>query len=176
MPIYALDGVSPQLPGDGSHWIAPGAHIIGRVQLESGVGIWFGAVLRGDNELILIGQDSNIQEHCVLHTDMGFPLSVGRSCTIGHRAMLHGCTIGDNTLIGIGATVLNGAKIGRNCLVGAHALITEGKIIPDNSLVMGAPGRVVKEITSEAATRLAEAAQNYVGNAKRFKAGLIEVG
>ncbi len=129
--IYALDGVAPEV--DPEAWVAPGAHVMGRVVLGPGVGVWFGAVLRGDNEPIVVGEATNIQENAVLHTDMGFPLTIGRDCTIGHKAMLHGCTIGEGTLIGMGATVLNGAKIGRGCLIGACALITEGKEIPDGS-------------------------------------------
>ena len=172
MPIHALDGISPDLPADGGFWIAPSADVIGKVKLERDASIWFGAVLRGDNELILVGERSNVQDGCVLHTDMGFPLVIGKGCTIGHQAMLHGCIIGDNTLIGMGATVLNGAKIGRNCLIGAHALIPEGKEIPDNSLVMGAPGRVVKQVSDEAAARLAKSAESYVLNARRFAKGL----
>jgi carbonic anhydrase/acetyltransferase-like protein (isoleucine patch superfamily) len=172
MTIYALDGIAPDLPADGRYWIAPSADVMGKVKLERDANIWFGAVLRGDNELILVGEGSNVQDGCVLHTDMGFPLVIGKGCTIGHQAMLHGCTIGDNTLIGMGATVLNGAKIGRNCLIGAHALIPEGKEIPDNSLVMGAPGRVVKQVSDEDAARLAKSAESYVLNSRRFAKGL----
>ena len=141
MTLYTLDGVAPQTPEDGDFWVAPDANVIGKVALESATSVWFGATLRGDNELIRVGAGSNIQENAVLHTDMGYPLVIGAGCTIGHKAMLHGCVIGDNSLIGMGATVLNGAKIGRNCLIGAGALITEGKEIPDGSLVMGAVHR-----------------------------------
>ncbi len=151
MPVYALGDLAPELPETGAFWIAPDAHVIGKVRLHADVGIWFGAVLRGDNELIEIGARSNIQEGAMLHTDMGFPLSVGADCTIGHHAILHGCTIGDNSLIGMGATVLNGAKIGRNCLVGANALVTEGKEFPDNSLIVGAPARAIRVLDAEAA-------------------------
>jgi carbonic anhydrase/acetyltransferase-like protein (isoleucine patch superfamily) len=175
MPLYALDGITPELPADGRYWIAPSADVLGNVKLERDANVWFGAVLRGDNERILVGEGSNVQDGCVLHTDMGFPLVIGRGCTIGHQAMLHGCTIGDNTLIGMGATVLNGAVIGRNCLVGAHALVTEGKIIPDNSVVMGSPGRVVKQITEDGAARLAKSAESYVRNSKRFATGLTAI-
>jgi carbonic anhydrase/acetyltransferase-like protein (isoleucine patch superfamily) len=136
MAIYSLDGKQPQLP-DGFYYVAESAQVIGNVILQEGVGIWFGAVLRGDNEPITVGTGSNIQENCVLHTDMGYPLVIGQGCTIGHSAILHGCTIGNNSLVGMGATVLNGAQIGENCLIGAGALVTEGKVIPDNSLVMG---------------------------------------
>ncbi len=172
MTILALDGISPELPGEGRYWIAPTASVIGRVRLLPNASVWFGAVLRGDNEWIVIGENSNVQDGCVMHTDMGSPLTVGRDCTIGHHAMLHGCTIGDNSLVGIGAIVLNNAKIGRNCLIGAHALIPEGKTIPDNSLVMGAPGKVVRELDAEAAARLTKAAEGYVRNWQRFANGL----
>lgn len=172
MPLYALDGVKPELADEESIWIAPDASIIGNVKLGHGAGIWFGAVLRGDNELISIGDDSNVQEHSVLHTDPGFPLSVGKGCTIGHRAMLHGCTIGDNSLIGMGAIVLNGAKIGRNCLVGAGALVTEGKEFLDNSLIVGAPAKAVRELDEATIARLGLSAKSYVANGKRFKTGL----
>ena len=141
MTIYALDGHRPDIATD--TWIAPDANVIGKVVIESGSSVWFGCTLRGDNEVIWINEGSNLQEHCVLHTDMGFPLTVGAGCTIGHKSMLHGCTIGENTLIGMGAIVLNGVKIGKNCIIGAGALITENKIIPDGSLVMGAPGKAV---------------------------------
>lgn len=174
MTIYSLDGVLPELPPENDYWIAPTAVVVGKVKLERNAGIWFGAVLRGDNELILIGEGSNIQDGCVLHTDMGAPLTVGRNCTVGHRAILHGCTIGDNTLIGMGATILNHTRIGRNCLIGANALIPEGKVIPDNSLVMGAPGKVVREVSTEMAEHLTRAARDYVKNWRRFAAGMRE--
>jgi carbonic anhydrase/acetyltransferase-like protein (isoleucine patch superfamily) len=135
--IYALDGIAPRI--DQTAWVAPDANLIGRVVLEAEASVWFGATLRGDNEEIRVGAGSNVQENCVLHTDMGYPLTIGANCTIGHKAMLHGCTIGDGTLIGMGATILNGAKIGKGCLIGACVLVTEGKEIPDGSLVMGAP-------------------------------------
>jgi carbonic anhydrase/acetyltransferase-like protein (isoleucine patch superfamily) len=168
--IYALDRTEPEVDADA--WIAPGAHVMGRVRLAAGVGIWFGAVLRGDNEYITVGEATNIQENSVLHTDMGYPLTIGCDCTIGHKAMLHGCTIGDGTLIGMGATVLNGAKIGKGCLIGACALITEGKEIPDGSLVMGSPGRVVRALDEAARARLLKSAEGYRANAARFRAGL----
>ncbi len=171
--IFSLDGVAPQIDADA--WVAPGAQVMGRVVLGPGTGIWFGAVLRGDNEPIVVGEATNIQENCVLHTDMGFPLTIGRDCTIGHKAMLHGCTIGDGTLIGMGATILNGAKIGKGCLIGACALITEGKEIPDGSLVMGSPGRVVRQLDAAAQARLLASAAGYRANAARFRAGLREV-
>ena len=171
--IFSLDGVAPQIDADA--WVAPGAQVMGRVSLGPGVGIWFGAVLRGDNEPIVVGEATNIQENSVLHTDMGFPLTIGRDCTIGHKAMLHGCTIGDGTLIGMGATILNGAKIGKGCLIGACALVTEGKEIPDGSLVMGSPGRVVRQLDETARARLLASAAGYRANAARFRAGLREV-
>ncbi|WP_163272623.1 gamma carbonic anhydrase family protein [Chelativorans alearense] len=172
MPIYALDGKSPEFTDEQSGWVAPDAKLIGQLHIGRNVGIWFGAVLRGDNEPILIGDDTNVQEHTVMHTDMGFPLTVGRGCTIGHRAILHGCTIGDNTLIGMGAIVLNGARIGNDCLVGAGALVTEGKIFPDRSLIVGAPARAVREIDDETAAMLRASAAHYVENARRFRRGL----
>ena len=171
--IFSLDGVAPQIDADA--WVAPGAQVMGRVSLGPGVGIWFGAVLRGDNEPIVVGEATNIQENCVLHTDMGYPLTIERDCTIGHKAMLHGCTIGDGTLIGMGATILNGARIGKGCLIGACALVTEGKEIPDGSLVMGSPGRVVRQLDETARARLLASAAGYRANAARFRAGLREV-
>ena len=172
MPVYSLDGTAPRLEDEDGVWIAPDAHVIGQVALGREVGIWFGAVLRGDNEQITIGDRSNVQEHTVMHTDLGFPLTVGEGCTVGHRAILHGCTIGDNTLIGMGAIVLNGARIGSNCLVGAGALVTEGKVFPDNSLIVGSPARAVRELDAAAIERLKLSARIYVDNARRFKAGL----
>ncbi|MGQ0486538.1 MAG: gamma carbonic anhydrase family protein [Hyphomicrobiales bacterium] len=172
MTILDLDGIAPELPGEGRYWIAPTASVIGRVRLESNASVWFGAVLRGDNEWIVIGENSNVQDGCIMHTDRGSPLNVGRNCTIGHQAVLHGCTIGDNSLVGIGAIILNNAKIGRNCLIGAHTLIPEDKVIPDNSLVMGAPGKVVRELDAEAAARLTKSAEGYVRNWQRFAKGL----
>lgn len=171
MTLYALDGKEPDLPAD-FHWIAPTAIIIGNVTLKPGANIWFGAVLRGDNENIEIGTNSNIQENSVLHTDQGFPLTIGEGCTIGHKAMIHGCTIGDNTLVGMSATVLNGARIGKNCLIGAGALIPEGKEIPDNSMVVGVPGKIIRELDGNAVSILKASALHYVANAKRFSSGL----
>ena len=150
MTLYALDGIAPTLPQDGDYWIAPDANVIGKVILEAATSVWFGATLRGDNEAITVGKGSNVQENCILHTDMGYPLVIGENCTIGHKVMLHGCVIGANSLIGMGATVLNGAVIGKNCLIGAGALITEGKVIPDGSLVMGVPGKVVRALDAPA--------------------------
>jgi carbonic anhydrase/acetyltransferase-like protein (isoleucine patch superfamily) len=172
MAVYALGAFEPQLPPEGEFWVAPSAAVIGLVKLDRHVSIWFGAVLRGDNELIHIGEGSNIQDGCVLHTDMGAPLTVGRDCTVGHKAILHSCIVGDNSLIGMGATVLNHVRIGRNCLIGANALIPQGKEIPDNSLVMGAPGKVVRQIDEAQARILTESARNYVRNWQRFIGGL----
>lgn len=167
--LYALDGVTPDI--DAGAWIAPGCHLIGAVTVMDRASIWFGATLRGDNERITVGVGSNVQENSVLHTDMGFPLTIGTDCTIGHKAMLHGCTIGDNSLIGMGATVLNGAVIGKNCLIGAGALITEGKVIPDGSLVMGI-GKIVRQLDADAINGLTLSAKGYQTNAARFRDGL----
>lgn len=172
MTVFVLDGHAPQFPEDSAYWIAPDAAVIGQVRLERNASVWFGAVIRGDNDLIVIGENSNVQDGAVLHTDPGLQLTIGRNCTIGHKAILHGCTIGDNTLIGMGAVILNRAKIGRNCLIGANTLITEGKVIPDNSLVMGQPGKVAGELGGEAIARLTTSAENYVRNWKRFSSGL----
>ena len=173
MPLYELDGVRPEIADD--TWIAPDANLIGKIVVEDGASIWFGSTLRGDNEVIHIGKGSNVQENTVMHTDMGFPLVIGAGCTIGHKAMLHGCTIGDNSLIGMGATVLNGAKIGRNCLIGAGALVTEGKEIPDGSLVMGAPGKIVRELDDAAIQGLRASALHYQDNMRRYRAGLVRI-
>jgi len=170
MSLYTLNDKSPIVADDA--WIAPGCYVIGDVSLEAKTSVWFGTTLRGDNERITIGAGTNVQENSVMHTDMGFPLLIGAGCTIGHKVMLHGCTIGENTLIGIGAIVLNGAVIGKNCLIGAGALITEGKHIPDGSLVMGAPGKVVRELDETAIEGLRRSALNYQENAARFASGL----
>ncbi|MBO9476991.1 gamma carbonic anhydrase family protein [Shimia sp. R11_0] len=173
MPLYALEDITPRC--DASSWVAPDANVIGNVVLEAESSVWFGCTLRGDNEEIRIGAGSNVQENCVMHTDPGFGLTIGQNCTIGHKAMLHGCTIGDNSLIGMGATVLNGAKIGKNCLIGAGALITEGKEIPDGSLVMGAPGKIVRQLDDAAITGLTQSARHYQANARRFRTGLRQI-
>ncbi|MAU53760.1 MAG: gamma carbonic anhydrase family protein [Roseovarius sp.] len=173
MTIYALDGHAPQIDLD--TWVASDARLIGKVVLEAGASVWFGCILRGDNEVIHVGAGTNVQENTVMHTDMGYPLVIGAGCTIGHKAMLHGCTIGENSLIGMGATVLNGARIGRDCLIGAGALVTEGKEIPDGSLVMGAPGRVVRALDAAAIAGLRASALHYQQNMRRFRAGLREV-
>ncbi len=170
--LYSLDGVAVETPEDGDYWVAPNATLIGRVILRRGASVWFNAVLRGDNEPILVGENSNVQDGAVLHTDMGSPLILGRDVTVGHLAMLHGCEVGDGSLIGIGAVVLNGAKIGRGCLIGAKALIGEGKVIPDGAMVLGAPGRVVKDLDEDARARLAAGAMHYVENWRRYAAGL----
>lgn len=170
MTLYVLDGIAPKIAED--TWVAPDANLIGRIVVESAASVWFCATLRGDNEVITVGEGSNIQENCVLHTDIGYPLTIGKGCTIGHKVMLHGCTIGDNSLIGMGATVLNGAKIGKNCLIGAGALITEGKEIPDGSLVMGVPGKVVRELDEAAIDGLRKSALGYQANMRRFRDGL----
>lgn len=171
--IYALDGIAPEIAEDS--WVAPDANLIGKVVLEPGASVWFGCTLRGDNEEIRVGAGSNVQENCVMHTDMGYPLTIGANCTIGHKAMLHGCTIKDGSLIGMGATVLNGAVIGSGCLIGAGALIPEGKVIPDGSLVMGMPGKVVRELDEAAQRGLLASAEHYRQNMRRFRAGLAPV-
>lgn len=175
MPIFALDGIAPEFEDAASNWIAPDAVLIGRVHVGRNAGIWFGAVIRGDNEPIEIGADSNVQEHTVMHTDPGFPLTIGRGCTIGHRAMLHGCTIGDNSLIGMGAIILNGSKIASNCLVGAGALVTEGKAFPERSLIVGSPAKAIRVLDDDAVERLKRSAAHYVSNGRRFRAGLAAV-
>lgn len=172
--IIELDGVAPQIHP--SAWVAPTAVLIGRVIVGPRANIWFGAVARGDNEPIVIGEGSNVQENSVLHTDMGFPLTIGANCTIGHKAMLHGCTIDEGSLIGMGATLLNGAHIGAGSLVGACALVTEGKAIPPGSLVMGSPGKVVRELDEAARQRLLRSAEGYQANAARFAAGMKIIG
>ncbi|MBB4008008.1 gamma carbonic anhydrase family protein [Allorhizobium taibaishanense] len=175
MPLYALGDLKPHLPNSDRYWVAPDASVIGAVIIGEDVGIWFGAVLRGDNEPITLGAGTNVQEGTIIHTDMGFPTTVGEGCTIGHRAILHGCTIGDNSLIGMGATVLNGAKIGKNCLVGANALVTEGKEFPDNSLIVGAPARAIRTLDDKAVEGLKASARNYIANWQRFARDLKPV-
>ena len=172
--IFSLDGHTPELRGNA--WAAASADLIGKVVLEDGASVWFGAVLRGDNEVLVVGQGSNVQDNVVIHTDMGVPMVIGANCTIGHRAMLHGCMIGDGTLIGMGATILNGAKIGKGCLIGACALVTEGKEIPDGALVMGSPGKVVRMLEPEEQARLLRSAAGYRRNALRYAKGLVAQG
>ena len=174
--IYELNGLTPEFPANGDFWVAADANLIGQVRLLSGTSVWFGVTLRGDNELIEVGSGSNVQENSVLHTDIGFPIIIGANCTIGHQATLHGCTIGDQSLIGMGAKVLNGAKIGRNCLIGAGALVTEGKVIPDNSLVVGAPGKVARTLTEAEVLSLLKSAQGYQDNMRRFAKSLKVLG
>ncbi len=175
MPIYQLGDAVPTLPPDEHFWVAPNACVIGRVTLGHNVGIWFGAVLRGDNEPMLIGAGTNIQDNAVLHSDHGLPLTIGEGCTIGHGAIVHGCNIGDNCLIGMGATVLNGARIGANSIVGANALVTEGKEFPDNSLIVGAPARVVRSLDAEATEAMRRSSRHYIENWRRFAASLVPV-
>lgn len=172
MTVYALGALAPQLPSEDEYWIAPTASVMGDVILKKNASIWWGAVARGDTDTLIIGENSNVQDGSVLHADPGSPLVIGANVTVGHMVMLHGCTIGDNSLIGIGSIVLNGAKIGRNCLIGAGALIPEGKEIPDNSLVMGAPGKVVREVGEQQAMVLKGSALHYVENWKRFRRDL----
>ena len=175
MAVYALGELAPVLPESGNYWVAPDAQVMGNIVLKENASIWFNAVLRGDNDPIIVGENSNVQDGAVLHTDIGCPLTLGANVTVGHQAMLHGCTVGDNSLIGIGATVLNGAKIGRNCLIGAHALVGEGKEIPDNSMVLGMPGKVVRELGEENEKMMLASANIYVENWKRFKETLREI-
>jgi carbonic anhydrase/acetyltransferase-like protein (isoleucine patch superfamily) len=176
MPIYALDGASPVLPAADRYWVAPNASVIGKATLAEDCSVWFGAVLRGDNERITLGARSNIQEHAMLHTDMGFPLEIGEDCTIGHNAILHGCVIGAGSLVGMGAIVLNGARIGVGCLVGAGALVTEGKVFPDHSLIVGSPAKAIRALDDDAVARLRWAAAHYVENWRRFAKGMVALG
>ncbi|WP_028956575.1 gamma carbonic anhydrase family protein [Sulfitobacter sp. 20_GPM-1509m] len=174
MTIFALGADRPDIHPD--TWVAHDANLIGKVVMEEGSSVWFGVTIRADHEEIRIGKGTNVQENCVMHIDRGYPLTIGENCTIGHKVMLHGCTIGNNSLIGMGATILNGAKIGNNCLIGAGALITEGKVIPDGSLVMGAPGKVVRELDAAAIKGLEASALHYQDNMRRFRDGMTKVG
>jgi carbonic anhydrase/acetyltransferase-like protein (isoleucine patch superfamily) len=174
MAVYALDGVEPQIAE--SAWVADSAQVMGEVHMGADASVWFGTVVRGDTSSITIGEGTNVQDASVLHADLGMPLVIGRHVTVGHQVMLHGCTIGDESLIGIGAIVLNGAKIGKNCLVGAGALVTEGKEFPDGSMIIGSPARVVKQLTTEQMQGLRQSAQHYIDNARRFRAGLRKLG
>ena len=173
MPIYSLDSVRPDIADNA--YVAPSAQIIGNVKMADHSSVWFGAVIRGDNDLIEIGARTNIQDNSVLHTDPGIPLIIGDGVIVGHQVMLHGCKIGENTLIGIGATILNGAEIGKNCIIGAHSLITEGKVIPDGSMVVGSPGRIIKSLTEQHFQMLRINSEVYVANAKRFNQNLIKI-
>jgi carbonic anhydrase/acetyltransferase-like protein (isoleucine patch superfamily) len=176
MPIYELDGHRPEFPDDNSHWIAETAVLIARVRMKSMSSIWFGAVLRGDNEWIELGERSQIQDNATVHTDPGFPITIGSDCVIGHKVMLHGCTVGNNSLIGMGAIVLNGAKIGNNSLVGAGALVTEGKSFPDNSLIVGSPARAIRVLTPEAIAGIRHGAEHYVNRSREYAAKLKRIG
>ncbi|MEY4654278.1 MAG: hypothetical protein RI884_2859 [Pseudomonadota bacterium] len=174
MALYELDGKAPQLAAGA--WVADSAQVIGNVILGENASVWFGTVVRGDNETIRIGRNTNVQDLSVLHSDHGKPLTIGDNVTLGHQVMVHGCTIGDNSLIGIQAVILNGAKIGRNCIVGAGSVVTEGKEFPDNSLIIGSPAKVVRTLDDEAARKLAQSAEGYVANARRFASSLIKIG
>ena len=168
MPIYNLGKKEPQLPSEGSYWVAPDAHVIGNVILGQDVGIWFGSVLRGDNDLIKIGNETNIQENTIIHVDPNTPVTIGNNCTIGHNAIIHGCTIGNNSLVGMGATILNNAKIGNNCLVGAGALVTENKEFPDGMLIIGSPAKAVRELSPEMIKYITRSSKHYVDNFNMF--------
>ena len=176
MAVYELDGTRPELPADGLYWVAETASVIGKVRLQSDVSIWFGSVLRGDNEWIEIGARSQVQDNATLHTDPGFPLTVGEDCVIGHNVVLHGCSIGDASLIGMGAIVLNGARIGTNCLVGAGALVLAGKEFPDNTVILGSPAKPVRASDEAVSAEIARAAEVYVKRWKRYAAGLKRIG
>ena len=176
MPIYQIDGQAPEFPAEGDYWVAETATLIGRVRLKRDASVWFGAVLRGDNEWIELGERSQIQDNATLHTDPGFPLAIGSNCVIGHNVVLHGCTIGDESLIGMGAIMLNGAKVGRNCLVGAGAVVTEGKTFPDNSLIVGAPARVIRTLDQKASDLIRSGADIYVRRFKQYATGLKRIG
>jgi carbonic anhydrase/acetyltransferase-like protein (isoleucine patch superfamily) len=173
--IYELDGQKPELPEQGRYWIAPGAAVIGKVRLKNDCSVWFGAVMRGDNEWIELGERSQIQDNATLHTDMGFPLTIGPECVIGHNVVLHGCSIGERVLIGMGAIVLNGARIGAGSLVGAGALVTEGKEFPERSLIVGTPARAIRTLDDAAVAAIAAGADIYVRNFKRFAMGMKPV-
>ena len=175
MPIYELDGQAPEFPADNKYWVAETAVLIGKVRLKTDASVWFGAVLRGDNEWIELGVRSQIQDNATLHTDPGFPLTIGEDCVIGHKVMLHGCTIGDNSLIGMGAIVLNGARIGNNSLVGAGALVTEGKSFPDNSLIVGSPARVIRNLDEKAVAQIRAGADIYVRRSRDYAKGLKRI-
>ena len=176
MGIYALGDKRPDLPADGDYWIAPNAAVIGRVRLAKGASVWFGTVIRGDNEWITIGENSNVQDGSVLHSDDGVPLTVGANVTIGHAVVLHGATIGDNCLIGMHATLLNRARVGASSIVGAHALLPENKDYPEQSLIIGVPARVLRPLSNDEAATLPLSAQHYVENARRFREQLVKIG
>ena len=174
MAVYQMGDDAPEI--ESSAWVADSAQVMGRVRMGAGSSVWYGAVLRGDNEWITLGARCNVQEHSVLHTDPGFPMTLGEDVTVGHQVMLHGCTVGSGSLIGIQAVVLNGAKIGKNCLVGAGAIVTEGKEFPDNSLILGAPAKWIKELSAEQISRLLAAAAHYVANAQRHRTQVKKIG
>lgn len=176
MPIYELDGQAPEFPGGGQYWVAETATLIGRVRLKREASVWFGAVLRGDNEWIEVGERSQIQDNATLHTDPGFPLVIGSNCVIGHNVILHGCVVGDDSLVGMGAILLNGVKIGRNCLVGAGSVVTEGKTFPDHSLIIGAPARAIRTVDDKAKAMIREGADIYVRRWQRYAKGLKRTG
>jgi carbonic anhydrase/acetyltransferase-like protein (isoleucine patch superfamily) len=176
MAIFELDGQAPDLPGDGRYWIAESANVIGRVRLRTDASVWFGSVLRGDDEWIELGERSQIQDNATLHTDPGFPITIGDNCVIGHNVVLHGCVIASNSLIGMGAILLNGAKIGRNCLVGAGALVTEGKEFPDNSLIVGSPARALRTLDEKASEMILDGADIYVRRWRQYSKGLKRIG
>ena len=177
MPIYELDGQAPEFPANGNYFIADTATVIGKVRLHDSASVWFGAVLRGDNEWIEIGEGSSVQDNSTCHTDLGFPLTIGRNCTVGHNVILHGCTLEEDALVGMGSIVMNGAKIGRGCVIGAGSIITEGKEFPEYSLIIGSPARVIRTLSPEQAMALGnDAAKSYVINGPRFKNGLKKIG
>jgi carbonic anhydrase/acetyltransferase-like protein (isoleucine patch superfamily) len=175
MTIYALDGQAPEFPDDGNYWVADTAVLIGKVRLKHEASVWFGAVVRGDNEWIELGERSQIQDNATLHTDPGFPMTIGSNCVIGHNVIMHGCTVGDNSLIGMGAIMLNGVKIGKNSLVGAGALVTEGKVFPDNSLIVGSPARAIRTVDDRITQMIREGADIYVRRWQRYAKGLKRI-
>jgi carbonic anhydrase/acetyltransferase-like protein (isoleucine patch superfamily) len=176
MAIYELDGQAPELPADGNYFIAETATVIGKVRLLNSASIWFGAVLRGDNEWIEIGEGSNVQDNATCHTDIGFPLTIGRNCTVGHNVILHGCTLEDGALVGMGSIVMNGARIGRGSIVGAGAVITEGKVFPEHSLIIGAPARVQRTLEPAQVERMGSVVCFYAANGPRYRKGLKRIG
>jgi carbonic anhydrase/acetyltransferase-like protein (isoleucine patch superfamily) len=176
MPIYELDGQAPEFPGEGEYFVTDSAVLIGRVRLKRESSVWFGAVLRGDNEWIELGERSQVQDNATLHTDPGFPLTIGANCVIGHDVILHGCTIGDESLIGMGAILLNGVQVGRNCLVAAGSVVTEGKTFPDNSMIVGAPARVIRTIDDKTAEMIREGADLYVQRWRQYAKSLKRIG